>query len=488
MVSKSVKELLIFLAIIAICIIVYTRYFSGIFIEYDDAVYGYAIATQNPVLFQTSFPGSLGLIAYGYPFFLAFGNSLYMPTFVGLSSILITIFLIFMIGKELNSLIVGVVGSIFYALNPLVISYSTRLIPDTFTTMVLCLSILIVLIASKRKNNYLFLLSGFVAGLRLFFGLQGFLVMFAFFVFAVVYLFAIGRGKKKAGSKAHYVPILLILFGMIIGFVVWLLPQQILYGNPLRAIRFSSSFWYSISGSLSQSYNQSNSRYFYVYLTFPTNRLGQIVSDTEEPYSNIGILAFIFILMSIVAVAQRRNFRKLLPYQISATAFILYLLFGTQSLHAYSHLMHINRLMIPFVLLLAIGSAYAIELIESKELVKYALIGCLIAAFVISSFYFSTYSAAFYGATHGLYENVSNIGLAFRGINASNYTVYENYSTVPAALCMVLKVNPDNCIVEQNLPANLCSQNRTILVYEGRELCSGNHVYENGNLYVNLIK
>ncbi len=144
MVSKSVKGLLIFLAIIAICIIVYTRYFSGIFIEYDDGVYAYAIVTHNPVVFQTAFPGSMGFLAYGYPFFLAFGNSLYMPTFVGLSSILITVFLIFMIGRLLNSMIVSVFGSLFYAINPLVISYSTRLIPDTFTAMVLCLSILIM--------------------------------------------------------------------------------------------------------------------------------------------------------------------------------------------------------------------------------------------------------------------------------------------------------------------------------------------------------
>ncbi|MGA3020721.1 MAG: hypothetical protein ABSD68_02115, partial [Candidatus Micrarchaeales archaeon] len=101
----------------------YLYNFKGINIDYDDNNYSYFVEFPSGI-FLSFFSGSAGFIPAGYPFLLIFKNTLAMITAAGLTGIMITLWLIFEIGKEYKEPVAGLFAATLYAFTPMIYIYA----------------------------------------------------------------------------------------------------------------------------------------------------------------------------------------------------------------------------------------------------------------------------------------------------------------------------------------------------------------------------
>ena len=150
-----------------------------------------------------------------FPFYLSIIYSIFGQNYLVvkiLSAILwgVSIFLIFLIGKEIFNEWVGLVTSLIIAIHPELIGISTFIYTETLNILLLCLSIYILAkgLKSDKDDKKYFILSGFILGLSTL--CKGTTMLFPFFLFGIFIL--------ESGLRKKIVPLLFFIacFGLAI--------------------------------------------------------------------------------------------------------------------------------------------------------------------------------------------------------------------------------------------------------------------------------
>ena len=116
------RKALLYLALLVVmcsALFFYMYNFKGINIDYDDNNYSYFVEFPSGIL-MSFFSGSIGFIVVGQPFYWILQNNLSMITAAGLTEIMITLWLIFEIGKEYGEPVAGLFAAALYAFSPMV--------------------------------------------------------------------------------------------------------------------------------------------------------------------------------------------------------------------------------------------------------------------------------------------------------------------------------------------------------------------------------
>ncbi len=460
----------LFFAVVALALFAYTYKVVGIAPSYDDGVYAYSLLSPMHLKTTSLFGSAIGFFVYGYPFTRLLGHIMIIPTLMTLSAIALTILIIFLICNEYRNRLAGIIASALYAFNPLVFAYSNRLLPDIFTTMLLALSILLFLKAKKSSKWYLFFISGSVVFAGIFFGYQVLFVSLIYLVFAAS-SFAFGKMGGVAKSLA------LSIAGMLIMVTAWLLYQQYLYSTPFFLVTAATRI-YSLTGMLAWSMS------FYPVMVFPMHIIPSIVGGSYEPYVNVGILGYAFLLVSMFLFTKYgRKYRKhVLPYAIASLAFILFLMYGSQSLTAYSHIYAENRFLMPFVLLASLGSAIAIGSMKARRAI--ALSATLLVLYAV--FFIAMYPSVinFYNSQDALLNYLQST-LPYQ--NMSAYRIYQNVFSISDAFCYLFDASPPNCTDNSlaAVPSGICEQNKTA-IFSNAEICNQSTAFGYPSTYIHI--
>ena len=465
---------IIFSILVALVVYVYTYNITGMAPSYDDVVYAYSII--RPISLHTSavFGGSIGFYIYGYIFFHLLGNSMIMPTIMTITAIILTMLIIFLIGKEYKNRLAGLVAVILYAFNPIIFAYSNRLLPDIFTTMLLSVAILLFLIAKRHDKSYIYIASGITVSFGIFFGYQAFFTVLIYLSFITAY-------TLSAYKKSFIHKVLFSIFGLTIPMLLWFLYQQIIYSDPFYLVSVASNVYRIV-----WLYNFSQMFYLNMLFPFFTNTFA-IISATWEPGVNVGILGAVFVLTNIMLLTKKGR-HILLPFAFSALVFILYLMFGTQSFSAYSHIYNINRFLIPFILISSLGSALGIGMINNRK-IKITLLVILIFIYIVYSLPQYNTTINFYNGkpyNQNNYAVLTNIQNLVQHENMAGYEMYQNILPFSDSLCFIFNTSVANCnitpigtknskykTINHTIAETLCNQNKTIIITK-EQLCNSN--------------
>jgi 4-amino-4-deoxy-L-arabinose transferase-like glycosyltransferase len=448
--------LVILVTLIISATYIYLLNFHGILLDYDDAIYAYGIENVSSLATSNfgSFIGSLGFVVYGRPFLLVFGNTLFMPTAVGLSSIILTIIVIFFIGKTMGDMRIGLLAAAFYALNPLTFTYAQRLIPDTFTTLLLALGILIAISGShnRRRRKIRLFAGAFVVGLGLFFGPQTLFSLLAF-VFIVLILEPKKQGKKQ---NKHCIHSLLLRLGLIFTGAAAALMVYLAF-NGLKTLKYMSNEY------LNRRYPHSIT--FFMHVLLPLGQIGG--SAFYEPYTNMGIL---FILLAIVTIIGAiKKDRRILAYSAASFAITLYLFFGSDRLSTYIPILNVNRLTFPILLTASMAVASWLASIKMRR-TFFAVTFILLLMYIATFFRIATPQAQInYMGGGGLqsvfeYKAVESIATHLKSVSTSGFSVYENITSTPESVCYILNTPGDRCFFLSNSRFDPCNRTTTIII------------------------
>lgn len=238
-VEKNIEILLILILFLAILLRKY--FFVGIAFAGDDLAYtgfAHSIISGNFHLWGANSihalrPGLLYPIALS---FLLFGINDFSATLFPLILDLVTIILVFFIGKLLFNKKVGIVAAFLFAFFPLHIIYSTVADPDTPLSFFFTASFYIFLrakIKGKKYRNILFIFSGFILGLGYLVketNIILFLSFFAILLYEFIYDIIKNQGEffNIIKNLKKYIFIFLIIF---LGFSLIFIPETILHYN-----------------------------------------------------------------------------------------------------------------------------------------------------------------------------------------------------------------------------------------------------------------
>ena len=217
-------------AIMVLALLFYVHSLKGINIDFDDFTYAYFSEFPRAILRNYVFSGSFGMVAVGRFFYLVIGSSLSLVTVAGITGVLLTILTIFLIGREYDKPAVGLVAATLYAFNPMIYTYAPHLLPEDFIPLLLAISILLLLKAEKHNGSrkaVLKSLSGFVLGLSLFLGVQGFIIIIAYIAMVLLASYTAKEGIK---------PVVFAIAGVIIAATLLSLVQLCIYNAPFKGV------------------------------------------------------------------------------------------------------------------------------------------------------------------------------------------------------------------------------------------------------------
>ena len=442
----------------------------GIVVNFDDAFYAASIVNQ--VFYLKMIPwgaASFGFAALGRIFYVLTGNLFTATTAMPITAIMLTMITLYIIGKKYGGGLAGLSSAVLFAFNPLVYAYSIRLLPDIFITMLLSFAILITVYAERKSYGYF--IGGIVAGLGVFFGLQVFLSLLAYFalVASLVYVEKL-KGKTKK--------IFCAFIGMALAITLFLLFQDMIYGNPLFAINEMETF-----NSEYMSAPLHNNYYFNVL--FPESHVGYLPGSGSEPYSTLGMLSIVFIGANVALLYKKRF--NIVPYTFSSIAFVLYVLFGTQSISMYYPILHMNRLLMPIVLLFSIGSGMSAGLAKSRVHAVAAI--AFLAFYVFVSFQYYTYAARYYDFTNrNPYLATEQVSNYLNTMDLKGYSIHENVTELPILLCASLKTSPVVCNGGPGPVEGInCTENNTIFLLDV-PYCGSTYIFSNKSLGYYIYK
>jgi len=465
-----------FIIIIICSVALYTYHFSGALLQYDDPSYMYSIISQNIYLVYNPFAaGESGYFLFTLPFRLILGTSLFMPSIAQLSAIIITTYLIFRIGESYRKF-AGVISAFFYAFSPLVVAYSTRFLPDPFIALFLILSIFIFLSASKRNSYLLYFLSGFACGFGILFGIQAPVSFLAYVSFILTYM-VINRTDNKTKI------ILLVIIGMCIDLLIYTIPQAVIFGNPFYGFDNAFEFYTQFPTPTYENY--------YPYTIFPVSHIGTLPKVTNEPYSNAGILGFIFLVSLLSFFTRSRRF--ILPYIIASLVFIIYLQFGSQNVY-YQPIQGINRLLIPVIALVAIASGMFLASFKKSKIKSISII-IILVVYISTAFLIYQYAYNFYNRSDNIwlaYNITTTLSNIFNISSNSGYAVSGNITYLPT-ICYYLHTPLIDCnVTTGQLSPQYCinfNPSKAIIIVN-RTLCGPNYSYKNSKFdyYIYIVR
>jgi len=242
--------------------------------------------------------------------FFLFGVNILTASFYPLLCSLLTIVVVYFLGKLLFNERVGLIAAALLSFFPLDIAYSTQIVPTTPLTLYIFLSLLVFLYAdklkkSKRKNkNILYVLSGVILGLGY---LTNILVLISFVFFLVYFFF-----ERKLSSKYF-----LFALGFILIVLVEFSFMFLKTGNPLQRLIIIHNSEETVETITSLEY------YPRVML-----KLENINFTAHE--GNLGLYFYLFIFSSLFLIGRRQ--KEFLFLLISFILIMGYLQFGVMTL------------------------------------------------------------------------------------------------------------------------------------------------------------
>ncbi len=315
-------------------------------------------------------------------FFSLFGYSLFTASLFGVLCFLLTIIVVYLMGKELHSETAGMFSAFLYSIFPLVLVESSNVGDDIPMAFLVALSILLVikgLKSAKRRSTLLFA-AGFVSLINVLIVPEA--LIGSFFIFGYLCADAIvKRGKQRIfpifnfGSGAALALLVIFMMGFLIS------------GNPLHIIdAYSSNF---------NSYQGTSPAFSAYYSSLFSNDLFTFAGNPAGFLRNTGFNAlaygFFGIALALSMLYLLLNYRKAAIVPAAWFIFMLfYMGFGTMSITTYIPLILMIRYTVIFVpaivLLIGIALADAIKTAGAKErLITCVLVAASLVVLAVSS-------------------------------------------------------------------------------------------------------
>lgn len=311
--------------------------------------------------------GGIGL------FFAAFGYGLFTASLFGVLCFLLTIIVIYLIGKELHSPLAGLISAFFYSIFPLVLSQSSNVGDDISLVFFISLSVLFLIYAlkpEKIKKRYFFL-SGFFAAINILSVSEAAIGIFFTFTFLVI-LLLLKRDKKTMMGTGAYI------IGIILAISIIALIGIYETGSPTYVISV-----YTVNFNTIYTHNPlplfSYINTFFAHMPLKNlDRLG---------YAYFG---YAFVISALYLIVTKYKKAVIAGYWFAFS--FLYLSFGSETFKTYSPVQYMARFSIIIVpaTVLIIGIALA-HLIQKERkhkkglIIAYFVVGIAILILTISS-------------------------------------------------------------------------------------------------------
>jgi hypothetical protein len=465
----GIVQVALLLLMMAFAYCLYGFRWSGVAMGSDDITY-MASTISYKFLTVPMALGSFGMSAYAKLFVILFGQNLTTPATAARASILITMVLLFLIGRVYGRG-ASLMAPFLYAFNPLVFMYSSRLYPDLLIAMVASAAMLCVIYADRRKSNGLYFASGMIMTLGLFFALQDIAPTVGFAAFSAVYLFL----AKKQDRKEKLRSAAMIALGAVVGFAAFSAPQLILYGDPFKEIVESFAFYRQFSAVDNYAnYQYSPAYYVLTLLPLPPYSIPQI----EMADANLGTLFVLFVAFLTYGIARdRKYFAKIAPYAAFFVPIISYLLIWSLVLAFTSAVLDVNRLLIPAIPGLSLCVAVAFSHFKDRRMIAVAAL-IIISSYALMIYSFYDYAVMFYNSSSYGRGMVDSMLQNLHVQNASSYSLYESLDVLPQAPCYVLNMDKLCKYVNEPSQQSECDYEKSILMTY-TDYCGPGYFYHN---------
>lgn len=370
------KEYIVLSIILIFAIVLRIIFFTGINFN-DDVAYlnlAHNIVEGNfkphPYIFATRL-----MMIYPIAFFFLFDITEFTASLYILLTSLGSVFLAYLIGKELFNKKTGLIAAFLLAVLPLEVVYATTIVPDVPLAFFLALSVYLFIKAQKANNKWLFLFSGISIGLAWLVKTIA-VIIILFFILNFIYDILIRKQRPIAAIK----PYLIVVLGLLSIFIL----EGLIYASLGHS--FLTSFIVNEEHYVPDLLGVNRNLKYY------PNQLFNL--DVISKYFHyIGFYFYAALLSSILILAARRKEAFILL--IWLFPIILFMQYGSMSLSQYILIQRIYRFLtiisVPIVLLIA----YPLANFKIKERIARPVIALILLFLAGTSFYY-TYNANIY--------------------------------------------------------------------------------------------
>ncbi len=352
----KVTLLLIVLFGLLLRIIFFVGVTSGDDIAYNNLAYQ---VSENTFDITENFKGTrIGLIYPTALFYKLFGVNLFTANLLPLIISLLSIILIYSLGKLLFNERVGLIGAFLLSIFPLHITYSTIVFPDLPSAFFVTLAVYLFLKAEKEKSYLYFLSSGISIGIA-YLMKELSIIIFVFFPLYLIY--------KKTLRKEH----LLVPFGFLIIFSL------------------ESLYYFLKTSDALFRYNIVKSQNIHILTTYYPSYLSRIWERLflHYPYvvlTQVGKFFYTAIFLSALYLIMKKR-KKITLLLLWTIPIFLYFNFGSVGFSQYIPLTvnsrYLDIITIPSILILA----YFLN--QKEYLIKKYIMPIVIVTLVMTSLY-----------------------------------------------------------------------------------------------------
>ncbi|MEM3791541.1 MAG: glycosyltransferase family 39 protein [Candidatus Micrarchaeaceae archaeon] len=270
---------------------------------------------------------------------------------------LITVYLIYLISKEIYDKKAGLISAFLFSIYPLVVKFNSDPDPMLPLCMLLSFSTLFFIYGEGKKHEVSgYILSGIFAFMGVFVNPLAYVyvLFFSLYIFAsIIYGFARRRIIKK-NPLLFFIGVLTcaIAFGYVNDFLA--------YGKPFYEITFTN-YYYSGAGGPDEIFYTNPSFTFYLKGFFPEIRLNEILSPYQP--SEVGFFGYATIAAVLYLLLSNEKRARFPLIWLSFITF--YLEFGSMSVTHYFPIYKLMRFTLiasmPMVSVIGIALAKAME-------------------------------------------------------------------------------------------------------------------------------
>ncbi len=417
-IRKSRIQYAMLLSIMIVSLALSLLLYSGPYIFFDDTQY---LAYVKNILIG-KFSPFMGLFSIKFlmlyiwaAFVWLFGNNIFaieMPQLVSMLSIII---LTFFIGKSIKGPGFGLLSAAFAASSPIIVGYSTRVLPDLPAGALASLLLYMVIKKkAKQETRFLSLAAGVLGILMLAVKMES-----AIFVLALGLVLLLSRflNTRKTSFSLKYASL-----GMLLGALILQSYLSLFSSGIIRWIRF-----YSSASAIAPATIHTQVLLLAAILNpyaFYGGLMGSGMSTYVYP---LGLLIDFSILGSIFILARRKSSAQLKMLSVINLIVILYLSFGPRSI-----------------------TPYTINVLQDRFFTMIASPMCIVAAYsVIAAYGYikkrSKPLAIGVCAAIIVYTMLSNapVYFALHAQNSNNFMIASSYQKI---INFVYKSNPNTTI------------------------------------------
>ena len=336
-----------------LAILAYALVYSIVFLEGpsffgDDTVYlnlAHSITQGN--FHESSFIFSVRLLQ-AFPiavFYKLFGVSMLSSSAWDILSYILTIAVVFLLGRELYDNYAGIVSALLFAVFPMIVQLSATISDDIPMAFVTSLAMLALLYATKYGSKKWYFVTGVLIIASVLVTPEGGIIAFPIFAYLIIQM---ARKKIKPNSVSAY-----FIYGLLAAGIILMAFNYASSGDPLITFTLTSHF-YSAVGGQNTIPSTNTDPMFYIQNMFPYNILQTVytginngdlnsISLFNSVYViNYNAVGFYFYIMAICAIflLLRRERRSYFAILWLIVAF-LYLEFGPMhlSISPFSYLL-----------------------------------------------------------------------------------------------------------------------------------------------------